>query len=128
VHGSEYRVREGVLQGHRELEKAATTIEGLQSQVRQLKAAKGFDIGLEQRLAYLTSEVGEVATEVLKLSKDAKSSNGNMSTGEIQAVKKNLGMEIYDVMWNLVDLADMAGVDLESTFQEKASLNQGREW
>lgn len=117
------------MQDHREPETfATTTIEGLQSQVRQLKDAKGFDIGLEQRLAYLTSEVGEVATEVLKLSKDAKRATEKMSADEIRHVKKSLGMEIYDVMWNLVDLADMAGVDLESTFEEKASLNRDREW
>ncbi|CAA9448077.1 MAG: hypothetical protein AVDCRST_MAG37-2040 [uncultured Rubrobacteraceae bacterium] len=37
------------------------TIAELQRQVRHLKEAKGFDITLEQRLAYLTSEVREVA-------------------------------------------------------------------
>jgi len=45
------------------------TIAELQRQVRQLKEAKGFDITLEHRLAYLTTEVGEVAREVLKLSR-----------------------------------------------------------
>jgi NTP pyrophosphatase (non-canonical NTP hydrolase) len=43
-------------------------------------------------------------------------------------VVESLGMEIYDVNWNLLDLAEMAGVDLEETFRKKASLNQGREW
>lgn len=38
-------------------------------------------------------------------------------------------MEIYDVIWNLLDLAEMAGVrDLEETFYKKASLNEYREW
>ncbi len=37
-------------------------------------------------------------------------------------------MEIYDVMWNLCDLADMAGVDLERAFVKKADFNVGREW
>ena len=39
------------------------TIAELQRQVRQLKEAKGFDITLEQRLAYLTTDVGEDASE-----------------------------------------------------------------
>ena len=107
---------------------AAMTIEELQQQVRQLKSAKGFDIGLEQRLAYLVSEVGEVATEVLKLSRDGNTDVGKMNAAEIETITENLGMEIYDVMWNLVDLADMAGVDLEEAFARKAGLNEGREW
>ena len=99
------------------------TIADLQRQVRKLKGAKGFDITLEQRLAYLTTEVGEVAREVLRLSRA-----GKMDAAETEAVVESLGMEIYDVIWNLLDLAEMAGVDLEETFRKKASLNEGREW
>jgi hypothetical protein len=40
-----------------------------------------------------------------------------------------LGMKIYDVIWNHLDLAEMAGVrDLEDAFHKKASLKQDREW
>lgn len=105
-----------------------TTIEDLRRQVRRLKDAKGFDVDLEQRLAYLMSEVGEVATEVLKLSRDGNRDVGEMSAAELRSVRENLGMEIYDVMWNLCDLAEMAGVDLEESFAKKAGLNEDREW
>jgi NTP pyrophosphatase (non-canonical NTP hydrolase) len=37
-------------------------------------------------------------------------------------------MEIYDVVWNLFDLADLAGVDLEEAFARKVDLNRSREW
>lgn len=104
------------------------TIEELQRQVRQLREDKGFDITLEQRLAYLTSEVGEVAKEVLKLSRDGNWDVGKINAAETEIVLDNLGMEIYDVLWNLLDLADMAGVDLEEAFDKKAELNKGREW
>ncbi len=104
------------------------TIAELQRQVRQLKEAKGFDITLEQRLAYLTSEVGEVAHEVLRLSRDGNEDVGEMNAAEIETVTENLGMEIYDVIWNLLDLAEMAGVDLETAFVKKATLNKAREW
>jgi len=107
---------------------ATVTIEELQRQVRQLKKYKGFDITLEQRLAYLMSEVGEVASEVLKLSRDGNKVAGEMSAAESAFVVENLGMEIYDGMWNLCDLAGMAGVDLERAFVKKADLNVGREW
>ena len=86
---------------------AGLTIADLQRQVRELKGAKGFDITLEQR----------------RLSRD-----GKMDAASAEAVVESLGMEIYDVIWNLLDLAEMAGVDLEETFRKKASLNEGREW
>ena len=104
------------------------TIAELQRQVRHLKEAKGFDITLEQRLAYLTSEVGEVAREVLKLSRDGNEDVGEMDVTEIEAVTENLAMEIYDVLWTLLDLADMADVDLGAAFAKKAALNKDREW
>jgi NTP pyrophosphatase (non-canonical NTP hydrolase) len=107
---------------------AGLTIADLQRQVRELKGAKGFDITLEQRLAYLTTEVGEVAREVLRLSRDGNGDVGKMDAASAEAVVESLGMEIYDVIWNLLDLAEMAGVDLEETFRKKASLNEGREW
>lgn len=105
------------------------TVAELREQVRALKEAKGFDITLEQRLAYLTSEVGEVAAEVLRLSRNGNGDVGRMSAAEARAARESLGMEIYDVVWNLLDLAALAGVeDLEGSFARKARLNRGREW
>lgn len=98
----------------------------IQEQVRQLKAAKGFDLTLEQRLAYLTTEVGEVTREALKLRGFLESGVRNGEAPEETARK--LGMEIYDVVWNLFDLADIAGVNLEEAFVKKAELNESREW
>ena len=102
------------------------SIAELQRQVRDLKAAKGFDITLEQRLANLMAEVGEVAREVLKLSRDG--SQDSMSATEAEVVVDNIGMEIYDVVWNFLDLAEIVGADLEETFDKKARLNEDREW
>ncbi len=105
------------------------TIAELRRQVRRLKSVKGFDITLEQRLAYLTTEVGEVAREVLRLSRDGNEDVGGMEPAQREAVVEDLGMEIYDALWNLLDLAEMAGVeDLEGAFARKAALNEGREW
>ena len=121
MHGDEYRARgEGLQQD--------LTVEDLRRQVRELKADKGFDITLEQRLAYLTSEVGEVARGVLRLSRDGNGDVGTMSAEEAASARESLGMEIYDVLWNLLDLADLAGVDLEDAFEKKARRNEGREW
>jgi len=121
VHGEEYRARGDSLQ-------QGLTVGDLRRQVRELKADKGFDVTLEQRLAYLTSEVGEVAREVLRLSRDGNADVGTMGAEQVAAVREKLGMEIYDVVWNLLDLADLAGVDLEGAFEKKAERNEGREW
>jgi NTP pyrophosphatase (non-canonical NTP hydrolase) len=121
VHRDEYRVRDEGLQ-------PGLTVEDLRRQVRDLKAHKGFDIALEQRPAYLTSEVGEVAKEVLGLSRDGNADVGNMDAEGAAATRERLGEEIYDVVWNLLDLADLAGVDLEGAFEKKARRNEGREW
>jgi NTP pyrophosphatase (non-canonical NTP hydrolase) len=104
------------------------TLAELRRQMGTLKQEKGFEISLEQRLAYLTSEVGEVASEVLKLSRDGNGDVGKMSAEEVAAVKDDLGMEIYDVLLNLLDLAEMAGVDLETAFARKAERNMDRQW
>ena len=104
------------------------TLGEIRRQVRELKASKGFEISLEQRLAYLTSEVGEVAREVLRLSRDGNGDVGKMSPEEVVSVRRSLGEEIYDVLWNLLDLADLADVDLEAAFERKAQRNEGREW
>lgn len=97
-------------------------------QVRDLKAAKGFEVSLEQRLAYLMAEVGEVSEEVLKLSRDGNGDVGRMSPEERDVVVRALGAEVYDVLWNLLDLADLAGVDVERAFEQKARMNSGRKW
>jgi NTP pyrophosphatase (non-canonical NTP hydrolase) len=99
---------------------APLTVRDLQEQARRLKDAQGFHVSLEQRLAYCMAEVGELAEEVLKLS-GVKEADGSQA-------RERLGMEIYDVVWNLFDLADLAGVDLEEAFARKVDLNRSREW
>ena len=43
-------------------------------------------------------------------------------------VKHNIGLEIYDIVWNLCDLANQLDIDLESAFAEKAKDNETRVW
>lgn len=129
MHGGEYRSRSTGLHTRTHIPPdGGLSLADLRAQVRRLKDAKGFDITLDQRLAYLTAEVGEIAAEVLKLSRDGNRDVGRMDAAEREAVVEALGMEIYDAVWNLLDLADMAGVDVEAAFRKKANLNEGREW
>ncbi|MEM9953006.1 MAG: MazG nucleotide pyrophosphohydrolase domain-containing protein [Chloroflexota bacterium] len=75
----------------------------------------------EQRILYLISELGEVADEMLELSKSGDSKDQEM-------IKKRLGMEIYDVIWNAVDLANQLNLDLEDAFIRKIAINKNRVW
>jgi hypothetical protein len=65
---------------------------------------------------------------VLALSRDGNIDIGKISAAERAFVVESLGMEIYDAMWNLCDLADLADVNLERASEKKADLNVSREW
>ena len=67
------------------------------------------EITAEQRVMFLITEVGEVAREVLRLSRAADQANAD-------EVKADLGMEMYDLIWNICDLANMLDIDLETAF------------
>src|SRR5689334_3331736 len=79
------------------------------------------EITVEQRMLFLLTEVGEVAREVLRLSRSADQANAD-------AIKTDLGMEMYDVIWNICDLANMLSIDLEASFAAKIQINKTREW
>jgi NTP pyrophosphatase (non-canonical NTP hydrolase) len=98
------------------------TIEELQRHARELSDAQGWhDTTPEQRALWLVTEVGELVREVLQFAavedEDART-----------AARQRLGAEMYDVVWNVCDLANITGVDLETAFATKAAVNKAREW
>ena len=76
---------------------------------------------VERRVMFLMTEVGEVTREVLRLSR-------SVDQADADAIKADLGMEMYDVIWNLCDLANMVGIDLETSFAAKIAINKTRQW
>ncbi|UQZ32674.1 pyrophosphatase [Paenibacillus sp. PK3_47] len=89
-----------------------------QQYVREFSELKGFDTStIEQRMLYLMTEVGELSKEVLSVSfhPDAEK-------------KENLGYEMYDVVWNIFDLANKLGIDLDQAFRRKREINDNRTW
>jgi NTP pyrophosphatase (non-canonical NTP hydrolase) len=71
----------------------------------------------------LISEVGDLAREVLILT----NSNEHPADREGE-IRTRLGMEIYDCVWNLCDLANILDVNLEAAFAQKAEINRTRRW
>jgi NTP pyrophosphatase (non-canonical NTP hydrolase) len=73
----------------------------------------------DQRFRYLVTEVGELGKELLRYA----------WPGENQEdIKRRVGHEMYDVVWNLCDLANQLGIDLETCFTEKEAFNRTRVW
>ncbi|RAP75322.1 MazG nucleotide pyrophosphohydrolase domain-containing protein [Paenibacillus montanisoli] len=89
-----------------------------QQYVKDWSELKGFDKStIEQRMLYLMTEVGELAKEVLSVSFHPDAER-----------KENLGYEMYDVVWNIFDLANKLGIDLEQAFKAKMDINDKRTW
>lgn len=73
----------------------------------------------DQRFRFLISEVGELTKELLRLEWEP-------SPEEVVDIKQNIGHEIYDIVWNLCDLATQLEIDLETAFAEKRAFNEKR--
>ncbi|WP_242218564.1 MazG nucleotide pyrophosphohydrolase domain-containing protein [Bacillus cereus group sp. BfR-BA-01380] len=97
-------------------------ISALQREVREFSKNKGFENAtIEERTLFLVTEIGEVVQEVLKISSKPDSDH-------INERKEQLGFEIYDVVWNLFDLANKLDIDLEDAFRKKGEINKYRHW
>jgi len=67
------------------------------------------------------SEVGEGVDEVLDLINAG-------SDDDTDAIKRRIGLEIYDIIWSAVDLANLLAIDLNASFAEKTARNRDRIW
>ncbi|EKS8373981.1 pyrophosphatase, partial [Bacillus cereus] len=70
---------------------------------------------IEERTIYTMAELGELAEVILK-------------RDTIQDAKREIGLEMFDVIWNVCDLANKLNIDLEKAFKEKMKINKKREW
>ncbi len=94
----------------------------LQRSVEQFSREKGFaQSSIETRTLFMVTEVGELAKEVLRLC-------GTSDPAEAAVIKRHLELEMYDVVWNVIDLANKLGIDLETAFRRKMEINEHRSW
>ena len=73
----------------------------------------------DQRFRYLISEIGELSNDLIKL---------NQPGQKLEALKQKIGHEMFDVMWNICDLANLLEIDLETCAREKKDLNNQRDF
>jgi NTP pyrophosphatase (non-canonical NTP hydrolase) len=87
--------------------------------VQHLVARHGWETTPDRRMARLLGEALELADEVLQLPE-----TGAADPELLQRV----GHEMYDVLWNLCDLARLTGIDLVQASAEKRAINDRRTW
>ena len=96
------------------------TIREIQVNAKRLCERQGWkDRSPDQRFRYLISEVGELSRELLRLEWDSDNHN---------EAKQNISHEMYDIVWNICDLANQLDIDLETAFAEKAKVSETRVW
>ncbi|MFD3260190.1 MazG nucleotide pyrophosphohydrolase domain-containing protein [Paenibacillus lentus] len=97
-------------------------IESMQKYAKQFSEEKGFGVNtIQTRTLYLMTEVGELAKEILSIS-------FHPTEEKVRMAKENIGLEMYDVIFNILDLANQLEIELEEAFQKKMELNKHRTW
>ncbi|RMD52538.1 MAG: hypothetical protein D6835_01665 [Candidatus Thermofonsia bacterium] len=101
---------------------------------RQLDSAKGFDPNLFFNYILLTEEMGEIASELVKIwgTREQLAANGlSAEEAHQEAVnqhKETLKTELADALAYIIKLANYTGIDLDQAYQEKMRKNILREW
>lgn len=95
---------------------------------RWLDQAKGFDQDLFSNTVLLTTEVGELAKEIVRLDFYGKTYQGEDKAEKLALIRENLGAELADCLAYLLKLANITGVDLESAYLAKMERNRQRAW
>ncbi|MDV3483768.1 MazG-like family protein [Paenibacillus larvae] len=80
-------------------------ISEIQEHVNELSIKHGFDEStIEQRALFLVTEVGEMVRKLLHVSYHPDHEN-------IKEIKDHLGLEMYDIVWNICELANKLDID-----------------
>src|SRR5690625_5016082 len=96
-------------------------LDDFQQYVKDFCEEKGFtNVSDEERYLFFMSEVGEMSEELLKL----KYAEEDKQT----EIRKALSHEIFDVIWNTVEIANRLDINLTQAFKEKMELNSKRSW
>ncbi len=99
---------------------ASMHISEIQKQAHELTQKHGWHKdNVDLRFRHLISEVGELSRELLRYASPAEPK---------KEIDRAVGYEIYDIVWNLCELANQLDIDLEPYFLEKIEINRKRSW
>lgn len=98
------------------------TLPDLQQYVSTMVKERGFsEEGLIEVALLLFEEVGELAKAI-------RFDQGLKLTAEAISQMKSIDSELVDCLIYLIDLANLANVDLEKAFREKEAINAQKKW
>ncbi|MEM7113654.1 MAG: deoxynucleoside kinase [Chloroflexota bacterium] len=101
---------------------------------QQLDAQKQFDPDLLFNYMLLTSEMGELADELIKIKREGEALVQNGRSAQeaqetaVAAHRDGLANELADMLAYLLKLANYSGIDLEQAYRDKMRHNLSRTW
>lgn len=100
------------------------TLKEIAEDAEQLRRKQGWPRkSAQQRFLFLVAEVGELAESISAL-ENAKGEPRH----RLETLLAEVGAEMYDVIWNVCDLAAILGIDLDAAASTKRALNRTRDW
>ena len=103
------------------LSKDSLGLQDIQAFHKALDEEKHFDQDIFRNIAYLTGEIGELASAIRKLRKA-------VNPVEQVDARKHVGEELADCLAYVLKLANYAEVDLQEAYVNKMRHNLNREW
>ncbi|MCB8945120.1 MAG: deoxynucleoside kinase [Ardenticatenaceae bacterium] len=101
---------------------------------RQFDELRGFETDPFVNYILLAEEMGEVASEMIKIWRDGRVLAGDGRSPQeahLEAIAKHratLKGELADLLAYILKLANYTGIDLEQAYVEKMKVNMGRQW
>lgn len=95
------------------------TLPDLQAYAKATFAHRGFDATVKDEFLMLVEETGELAKALRK-------HNGIKMASD--APDQSVAHEAADVLWALMTICNLMGIDLEQAFREKEEKNKQRVW
>lgn len=96
------------------------TLKQVQQYAHDLSHSKGWDKEcINTRIGYLKEEVVEAIKEVEQLKTE-------QDLDKISELKENLGLELFDIIWNVSEIANRYNIDLTEAAMKKMAKNQNR--
>lgn len=95
-------------------------ISAIQNNAKKLSENNGWKNNeSRERIFRLSGEIGELAEEVINIDSHTRGKDSQ---------DRSIAFEIYDVVWNLCELANQLDINLEPYFAEKHNINNTRSW
>lgn len=95
-------------------------LKDIQDYAQALSSQQGWgNETIQTRLHYLKSEIIEATQEITKIE------SANTEEERLQNVE-DLGLELFDILWNVSEIANRYGIDLDASAEKKMDINSKR--